>query len=926
MKCLINVYIFLVLCYNHVLCFETANQAANDIREFIRIIKREKEQILSKRINFVDDEVMSIDDYLSTISKTNSRKNKGSKGAEYMDNTELITEQNVFEVSSLLNSIISCEYCDFLFNIIDIVNLSLNNYKQIKNDVLSKNNANKKKNIANLMRNENKTALAQYVNYRTPILTSVIKMLEKIAFVLVKLLKYTKNFVSKKHGILKILLSLYLYLNRDINLPLYLSDIDARIDTSKKIIFQVYQQLIEYKIKNCILHLNYITGKTLTIQRVPTIDLIQLNNEVNKISNFQTSDDPKFFILSNNKPEDKTSSINKIIQMINCTNHDKKAEIKWEGRLKDIKTIYTVDIKTSFDIKTVLRFEKLILKKIIDIIYSFIFDILNSIFKYSNGELSLIYKLIYKIENYITKFKNEGQSFYLVDSIIFIKHKLWILSLHRAIISNSGYDYLQDFSQPIQQYFKNDKFKLKDELGDYSSLDRCFEHIKDTVIYTELHPVISNVYWEKPFFSLLEISNLVMDYKTLYFPQTFRKFNDEDDVCLVLEKTLVEISDDTIFDCYNHSINPKTPKELMEHCFKRFHEMLESVILDLSDLIDDYSDYIKPTQTDANRLLLFLIYNKYNVELFNLKVMISMNTKRIEHLIIFKSIVYNLLVSFSHKSNCSIIDIEPKYTLSFYQNNWSETDVWFDTKENWQAYSERINLKNIYKYQDYLKGIMNIFTNAITQVSKKTLFVRYKLYWDGIPKTFEEIQTNYTNYIFDLEDIEDYQLFLIKWLITPVYIILFHIVIEIMNSKKGLDKDCVETFFVLTVKLSDFTELSIIDLFPTIHFVDLIALFIRTVDVFRGNEYTRISNLKIFLLDEICRLGVLFNLDANSDAYDEFDSNRINEFCLNLSISESILQLTTYIEYLLINLQYDRKFVNLIYSINKKKKNADILS
>lgn len=73
---------------------------------------------------------------------------------------KLITERNVYEVSSLLNFVIFCEYCDILFHITNIMrsNLDTENPQE-----------------------------KQYSHYQTNTLIPIIEVLQKMASTLVKL-------------------------------------------------------------------------------------------------------------------------------------------------------------------------------------------------------------------------------------------------------------------------------------------------------------------------------------------------------------------------------------------------------------------------------------------------------------------------------------------------------------------------------------------------------------------------------------------------------------------------------------------------------------------------------------------------------------------------------------------------------------------
>lgn len=143
-----------------------------------------------------------------------------------------------------------------------------------------------------------------------------------------------------------------------------------------------------------------------------------------------------------------------------------------------------------------------------------------------------------------------------------------------------------------------------------------------------------------------------------------------------------------------------------------------------------------------------------------------MSMERIGRLIQFQHIVINLLVGLSNKSNCPDIDylVEPIN----------------DTNCTMYYLLNRPDLKLIYSCKHHFEWINYIYFDS-KSIERPRLF-SYELYWNGVATTYEQIRICVKKNTFDLQDMEDYQFFMVRWLITPVYYLFYLVANQIIIS------------------------------------------------------------------------------------------------------------------------------------------------
>lgn len=830
--CMLN-----ILCYTqYVLSSTTTRQAVNNIRNVIQNLKIQNIGILAKRVYFNEEQMMSLNDnFMNLRGQITNRPNKMKINTN--NDLNLITERNVYEISSLLNCVVSCEYCDILLNITNTMKFNLD---------------------------AGNAQIIQYSAYQTNTLKPAMKILQKMISTLAKLMTYEKNLQNKKYDVLKVLLSFYLYLDSDINKTL--SDDKAEEnakDDIKKIILQINQHLYGFKIKYCLHPRDYINKTDKTVQ---LIELKVLAARVDNILYFQTSYDN--FITSD---QQKTK---RIVNMFNCVipYSSKIGHITFNGIIyKNVEEFYRKYIYNSFDVKFILKFEITIQTKILIICFQY--------FKHTL-ELSLnvvdiqkkkkfIDMLLNKLDKFILNFKNEQQSSFLINNMTIFKQKLIIASFYTADNDNISTTYFNGLLEIDGSDFQFLEFDLIKELGDDSTLDTCFKPLRGEVIYSKLHSDIINLYRQNQFFSHSTISDLATDYKYLY-KQFDNVAKDKDEMCLLLNKLIVLMSDETVFHCYNASIkNANDTHKLMKNSVIQFKSILDTVIRTLVDLIEHY---LNSKNIDVNRLLFFLIYNKDNNELFNMDAEMSM--EHIGHLIKFQHIVINSLVSLSNTNNCPDI-------------NYSVEPI--NVTNGTMDFSKRPALQLIYSCKNYFEWINNAFFQST--FIKRAISFNYELYWNGVAKTFEQIQIRVKKNIYDLQDLKDYQCFIKNWLITPMYYLFYQITNKIIISKsKGSELN----YPHFTLVLSEFVKSKYTTIL-SVSINDIILLFLRCIKYIDTKSDHNIINLRGILANEIDSLGVLVRSKENSDEYIEFDSKNPDTQFNSKSAAQIMLELSNYI-------------------------------
>lgn len=841
MNCLIS----LLICITSFFTVVTLNDVDN-IKHYL-IFLQNNSDILSRKV-FIDGNEISVNDVFQLFNTAG------------MEINWLINEENVYSISYMLNTVMSCEFSDITYFFVKLIDLLFKHCWSMEKSNLQK--------LINCFKHINKY-----------LFQSIFEYIHQMILTLVKLVKYAKTIISSKLDILKNLLSWDLHIENvfeNISVVETFETIENRFDYMEIINYQMQKHLERFSIKNCqplekYKNFQVDIDSTLKITRsaielvsyddmyiykiiVDKYDRIKLLTYI--ILHSQQDNIPIFVKNFKCVPEILTH----IMPYINL----RKIQVMWNGRthsLFHVFNIYCNKLTKKNNIEDLLKYEKIFIEILTKIIIDLTLAKLENIIM---NNYRILYKkepckaLLNKLNSFTTKIISDGQSLYLANNMLILQNKLNIICTH----------YMKPFNE--ESTFKINKiinelkgFQIENfisiiisnDLSTGSILKNLLLSLSSTLIFIAIHPIISNLFWEKmSFVSSSNISNFVVDYANL---ETKNKNNQylcdkaaEISKKLNVIKNNIELCDKHVAARYNYYSIGKTNiqnDKLVDSCFKTFNEHWKKLKHFINDVVqkNEQDDNVK-----LNTILLIIIYNMDNVELFNFNVQQSINNQGIKNLIKFHHDINILMDVYTHIT-CPRHD----FKLNIFPKFMGKINLSISNSKPKLNNDLSIRLINAYKnffsfFRDFVIQVMSYEE----QIEKYNLNI--KMYWNGAEKTVFDIYSDYKMNTIEIQDSYDYMNFTIKWFIAVVYSNILYILKKIISGKYQPATN--ELDELLKQSLNCYMQLTLVKFVPR-PVQDIIEMFMDVIVLFDNENVDMLIDYETKLNNELDYLGIIPN-------------------------------------------------------------------
>lgn len=829
------------------------------IKQYLKNIEYD-EDVLSRKV-FIDDNEISISDFF-TLSKDVD-----------INTLEINWLQDVHKISHLLNIVISCEFSDIIFFIVKFIEVHLKTCRWY----------------------EKMSCIVKLINL---ILIPTDKYISQMISTLVKLLEYSRAVLSSKQNILKILLSWSLYLDDHfIENIKFLTNFHTdenkyfynNLNSIEIIIFQIQTHLELFVIENCRSLENYKTFKEfIHVNMINHLEGLEFDNYNNSLtyklltnyyikiqlltkieSRIQPNKYP-FFVTNIICVSGVPKIFTKIMPYINL----KLIQIVGFGKKKSLfelckiycYTPFPIDYKTNIEV--LLKNEKLLIEIITKLIISLTLDSLQHIMNdnyYNDTDTCSCKDLLNTLNKFITEITNDGQSLYLINNMVILQNKLWFICNLRKTFNEINKSKIYEIVDELNKFNINDAMSINipnGKLREECILKSLLSSLSSNLIYIAVHPSLSNLFWERiGFVSFSQISKYIVDFRRL---DTYNKNNQVlCDKTKEISTTLISIKirlEKCLKLVVNHDasrsvVNILTSKKKKQfRCLSKYIKHWMNIKRIITDVIvnQKYED----SNVSLEKILLIIIYNMDNIDLFDMQPDKIINNKR--SLINFQHEVNNLMELYS-RVMCPLEDYQSNFTYGIRHDEKSKFSfkniLRVHHSEERDDLLKSPELKLLYSYIiffTYYSGFMEVLINdnIINNFS-----LNIKMYWNGDEKTIDEIYYNYKMHTFQIQDGYDYMIFLVKWIIAVVYSKILDVLNSIIICKCKPEDDIL---ILLTDKLLFFRQLDLIK-FVARPVEDIIVMFIDVIDSFDNQNVEILKEYQIKLINELKYLGISQN-------------------------------------------------------------------
>lgn len=667
------------------------------------------------------------------------------------------------------------------------------------------------------------------------------------------LLQQTKNSVSKKHEVLKVLVSWAVYITNNIrNVPnennkdQVLEQLDSvRITNS-----QVKLYLERYNITSCQSSQeykyftentdNYIKSKLNTYSNSQLEHLFDI-----KIVEKSVLINHKFKIVSGTFDSFVLSSTDNyatiLLDLIENETVGESICIQWTNGLKPMRVIYDNYIKNTPYITILLKFERITLKIITNIIISYVVNILNGILnkKYNGNKKNKKCKniVLYTIDNFIGLLKKSGQPLYLINILVVINKYVWFvcsyMKSHNKIIE------ITKIMSSLEK-IKSKNFKNTGE----KKFKRFLNSLSDTLICTIIHPLVTNVLWDKMSFHSFDIFWYTIDYKFIFtkYPNNSNELSTS--MCTKIDIMLQTLENsESSKEC--NSVTNDSP------CYNEFHEKINIVYNGVLRIILDDCQSAEEC-LEWKKIFLTIEYNIGNISHLKPTDNNLWMTERIQMFHTFPLIIKNLL-KFRYQVDCSYDESSNKRPGSTLLNNAALKNTFSrPLNASWKDNTkmrDALMFMNFFNPYHILAGRLNFATRMRRE---------HKLYWDGVLKTISDVSDLMNRFTFDpLQDACDFQSFIVKWVVSIVYVGLLDILNDIIVFKHKPIMNAIEQ---LESSLKGFSEQSF---FVTRSIKNNTSMFIIAVKSFDEKNLEDLKYCREILIGELEFFGAPPHLRPN---------------------------------------------------------------
>ncbi|VVC34154.1 Hypothetical protein CINCED_3A005624 [Cinara cedri] len=825
---------------------------------------------------------------------------------------ELITRSNAYELSNLMNTVLNCEYTELN----SVFVKQINDYLKICKPEDSYNIPikDRKNNFIKTPELLEKYRSCTEKAYRA--LQSFTNNISEMLLTLTGILKNMDiNYVSDKQNYIQILMNWYLHLYSFVNIEFpkgfesqsgikiagesikYNSNkmfvfLENYVDTMKIIGIQTEIALKEYYLKNCPHSINtYNTDKSNTI---PTF-----------LETVQTNIAPFVY-----HPFVKTGNVfnmysDKHITLLQTIKYNNIFVASWENDVESlaVEDILNNYVKPTKDIRVLLKYELLILDLMENIVYARVLCDLENIIKYQTDETinSRYEHLQNTFKNYLSKLQSSYYPSIFVKNMIqfgfLLKEVIFHLTQTNFSKNEYGIKMLEQikfftwirFPQNVVWYNNISNTEKKPLYVEIKSLaDFLNLFVIDRINDTYLNRGIMNLLCGKSCIIIPERFEYAVDYKIMFFKWE-TELNSKCETCTLLNSlkpytnSVIESSNNLQITLKNvqkslidgHKIEKSLDRNLEEKVQNNISDFKKSVINLKVTLIEffleGYEYFIsdRDIENTFRKMLFTYIFNVETVVLFEdgfeLPSDVMSLDSSIHNLKSFHSILlsylelYYLLLCenrFAEKGvELPLPTASRKASIDFRENN-----VMIDILNRTFVSENKSTLliaKNLESDISRCFNVIKLCQNFISSTDSKFDGHHIRLSWYGKPKTVGEVNTELFENIFDLQDIVEYQLLIVRWimcsLISRLLKILNHIkpLLALLNDYDER-KTLITKFLENLHYVDDLLRVNSINSRSFSYGVDIIKEIIQNNHM----EY-KIENIISFFVEDLTLYGIL---------------------------------------------------------------------
>lgn len=816
---------------------QSINTIEQQIIDFLNNLATYDSQVFTKKV-FFDFKKISLNDYFKI-------SNPGLLVKLFS-----VTSENINEITHLLNTVVSCELCNITYFFVKLIDVRFESCRNVSNNIDVSN-----KNVT--------TKQLCYIKHQSKLLTPVLKTISSMILTLAGLLKQTKNFVSKNHEVMKILVSWTAYINHNLqSVPNKKNKnlIDKQLDTVIMTNGQVKLYLERYNINSCQSLQEYKKFTENTDNYINENINSSSNNEIDEVynskivekavylnHNFKSNFDVFVFSTTNNNAKE-------LLKLMNNEIVDGNLKIQWNGGSKSMSQIYDSDIQNTPFISLLLKYERITLKVITNIIISYVQKILDKMLK--NVDSSVIksndckYYIVKKIDLYIEIFRESDQPLYLINNLVAINKYVWLVCSYMKNPEINKWKIEQ-----IMSSFRKISSKIFQNSDNIHNFSTFLYSLSNILICMKIHPVVTNVYLNKIPFHGFDIFWYTVDYKLIV--TKYLELDKNNSMCAKI---------DTMLQKLEYFISLKECESVLKNstCFTEFSTRIlfvRNAVLRI--IINDCQS--EEERLEWKKIFLTIEYNTSNVTLlkaWNYKFWMN---ERIQIFKTFTLIIRNLL-DFRYQIYCNHKLSDKRRTSSTSSNSASEKNVGI------------IDWKNHPKMKDALK-FLNFFETyhmiARCLYSVTTMSREHRLYWDGSLKTIYDVSALMNRLTVDLsQDASDFQGFFVKWVFSIGYLGLLDILNDsIVFKHKPVARD-------IQVLKSSIERLLNEPLFTLLPIKNNIFICLMALESFDGIDLADLKYCQKNLIDELEFVGADPRLRPNIK---DSISNRVKYYSTQLN-------------------------------------------
>lgn len=833
------------------MCFTYAELERLDLNDFFEKLAKDDHHTLSNKV-FIETKQMSLNDYF---------KVSNPKSMVVKDHWP-ITTQNVYEVSRLLNVVMSCDYCKKLYYILSDLNKKLDNCCSTKPRASPSHlSGSAESTRSSYAADEHYVQMKNcYNSIQNEMFEPVANDLSSMILTLTGLQGYTKNFVSKKHDALKILLVLYLSFQKEIKNGPEKKTISkdtflAKLKNLKVVFVQIKLYLERFIIANCYYSETFEDFKlnihqALFLNEKPSSPIFIHTKDISPITHesFTFLSRLKSFVVC---PDD--TCFENVFVLIESTTELAAGDTDTENYLKNLKKDYYASIADSTDIVTILKYELLLLQTITKIIIRIIVHALNDILddenvinKYDSCKNSIQIDL----ERYKDLLKLNGQPYYLTDKMILISHKLWFICYKMK--SGDVRTHINDLDT-LSFNYPTKKADLLSFLGKMSQY----------VICSKLHPAITNAFWGRMYIYKSNIFEYMIDFKPVQTSAAV--INDKNFFCDKIETILSTTAtmNQLLDECDKIVNGGDVDVESIVTCFTRFNDQCKELQIYVSSVNEKC---FPDGSMEWQKMITLIDYNLKYMESFNIKVQKSMDGHRIKSI---KNFVSDIVGGVRAQNEIYCVD-----------GGMVPTDGSPAIPSLRSLLGSSEGERNMPKIAT-ANGPYEEHFHSLSDLAKEIIFddrleEDFKLYRDGVETTFYEVYNYNTKYAHDLQDGYDLHIFMIKWILTVLYTRIRDIIELMMFFKIKIEQSYIDRLCGCLGPI--FQNLP---LFTYIIPDYVFSRFLTIIKEFDGSDIQELESFQTLLNSELDFIGIVS--DSIPNMLDGIDA-RVQSLETNITI------------------------------------------